>query len=76
MEKELDLLGMVCPLPILKTEKELESLKKGDRLRIKLDSNRSVVNILEFCEDHSLQFEVHELIHGIWEILIERGGDD
>lgn len=72
MEKRLNLMGMVCPLPIVKTEKELNTLKRGDILKVMLDNNRSVINILEYCEDHSLQFEVHELAHGIWEIIIIR----
>jgi tRNA 2-thiouridine synthesizing protein A len=31
---ELDLSGLKCPLPVLRTRKALLSLKSGDRLRV------------------------------------------
>jgi tRNA 2-thiouridine synthesizing protein A len=33
-ETELDLAGLKCPLPALKTRKALERLSPGDRLRV------------------------------------------
>ena len=33
-ETELDLVGLKCPLPALKTRKALERLGPGDRLRV------------------------------------------
>ncbi|MCK8825464.1 sulfurtransferase TusA family protein [Fuchsiella alkaliacetigena] len=70
MEKKLDLLGMVCPVPLLKTKEELRCLVTDAVLKIKLDSNQSVRNVIDWLEEQGYNFELKELAAGIWEIKI------
>jgi TusA-related sulfurtransferase len=37
METELDLRGLYCPIPVLRTREEIEKVKVGDRLRVIAD---------------------------------------
>jgi len=37
METELDLRGLYCPIPVLRTREEIEKVKMGDLLRIMAD---------------------------------------
>jgi TusA-related sulfurtransferase len=37
METELDLRGLYCPIPILRTREEIEKVKIGDLLRVMAD---------------------------------------
>jgi tRNA 2-thiouridine synthesizing protein A len=37
METELDLRGLYCPIPILRTREEIEKVKMGDLLKIMAD---------------------------------------
>lgn len=37
MEKEIDLTGLYCPMPILRAREEMDRIALGDELRIKAD---------------------------------------
>lgn len=49
-DADLDVRGLNCPLPILKTKKELVSLKSGQVLRVRATDPHSVIDFLAFCE--------------------------
>jgi tRNA 2-thiouridine synthesizing protein A len=42
---KLDLTGLKCPLPALKTRKALKSLQPGDRLEVRCTDPLSVIDI-------------------------------
>lgn len=42
---KLDLTGLKCPLPALKTRKALKALKPGDRLEVRCTDPLSVIDI-------------------------------
>ena len=42
---KLDLSGLKCPLPALKTRKALKALKPGDRLEVRCTDPLSVIDI-------------------------------
>jgi len=37
METELDLRGLYCPIPVLRTREEIEKVKVGDLLKVMAD---------------------------------------
>lgn len=37
MEKELDLTGLYCPMPIMRTREEIDKVQLGDVLKVKAD---------------------------------------
>lgn len=37
MEKEIDLTGLYCPMPIIRAREEINKVAVGDKLRIKAD---------------------------------------
>jgi tRNA 2-thiouridine synthesizing protein A len=44
-QKKLDLTGLKCPLPALKTRKALKALNPGDRLEVHCTDPLSVIDI-------------------------------
>lgn len=46
--KELDLRGLPCPQPVIKTAEALNEVKEGERLKILVDSEVSLQNIQKF----------------------------
>lgn len=56
--KELDLRGMPCPQPVIKTKETLETLKIGETLKIILDSEASLVNVKKFLFSRG-----HKIVH-------------
>nr|WP_102960977.1 sulfurtransferase TusA family protein [Mangrovicella endophytica] len=70
---ELDLRGLRCPLPALKTEKRLASLEPGRRLQVRSDDPLATIDI-----PHACQMGGHRLLESSAEsgghrFLIERG---
>lgn len=65
-EVVLELLGEVCPVPLLKTEDKVKKLTCGDKLVIKVDHTQAVRNIMDWCEENDYEFEVEEIVTGIW----------
>lgn len=61
MDHDLDALGLLCPLPVLKARKRLMALAVGDVLVVTTDDPAAVVDMPHFCAEsgHSL-IEAHE----------------
>jgi TusA-related sulfurtransferase len=59
---ELDLSGLKCPLPVLRTRKALVALKPGDRLRVT-------------CTDPLAAIDVPNLLRETGDVLEEQGQD-
>ena len=53
---ELDLRGLRCPLPALRTEKQLRAMRAGERLSVLTDDPLAAIDIPHFCREagHSI----------------------
>lgn len=51
MEHDLDATGLLCPLPVLKARKRLQSIATGDRLRMRADDPAAVIDVPHFCTE-------------------------
>lgn len=47
----LDATGLLCPLPVLKARKRLQSLAKGDMLTVLADDPAAIVDVPHFCNE-------------------------
>ncbi len=56
-EETLDARGLVCPLPVLKARKRLQSLASGSILRVLSDDANSLTDFRHFCTEQQ-----HELL--------------
>ncbi|HTN97730.1 MAG TPA: sulfurtransferase TusA family protein [Nordella sp.] len=56
-DHDLDAVGLLCPLPVLKARKRLESLNSGDILRLIATDPASVIDVPHFCTEQG-----HELL--------------
>ncbi|MEL7566778.1 MAG: sulfurtransferase TusA family protein [Dehalobacterium sp.] len=43
--KEINLYGMSCPEPVLRTQNELKGMKQGEKLKVLVDSETAKENI-------------------------------
>jgi len=71
-QKKLTLLGEVCPLPLLKTQMELEKMNSGSVLQVETDFNQSVRNIMKWCERQGHSFILDEIDNGVWLLTITK----
>ena len=50
-EEEMDLSGLLCPLPVLKARKRLESMAPGGILKVIASDPMSAVDMPHFCNE-------------------------
>jgi len=49
--EDLDALGLLCPLPVLKARKRLLGMRPGAVLRVRADDPAAVVDFPNFCRE-------------------------
>jgi len=59
-QTKLDLTGLKCPLPALKTRKALKSIKPGDRLEVHCTDPLSVIDIPNLIRETGDRVEITE----------------
>lgn len=57
-DEEIDARGLLCPLPVLKARKRLNSMTKDAVLRLTATDPASVVDVPHFCAEGG-----HKLVH-------------
>lgn len=60
MTHELDALGLLCPLPVLKARKRLLALDPGEVLILHTDDPAAVVDVPHFCTEAGHRLEACE----------------
>jgi tRNA 2-thiouridine synthesizing protein A len=71
-QTRLDLTGLKCPLPALKTRKALKSLKPGDRLEVHCTDPLSVIDIPNLIRETGDRVEITERAEHRIVFLIEK----
>jgi tRNA 2-thiouridine synthesizing protein A len=71
---KLDLTGLKCPLPALKTRKALKSVKPGDRLEVHCTDPLSVIDIPHLIAETGDCVEITERAEHRIVFLIEKAG--
>lgn len=73
-DAELDALGLLCPLPVLKARKRLGALAPGAVLKVMADDPAAIVDIPHFCAEagHTLVAQSDEGGHQLY--FIRKGG--
>ena len=54
---EIDAVGLLCPLPVLKARKRLSKVARGEVVRLRADDPASIVDVPHFCAESG-----HELM--------------
>ena len=78
--RELDAIGLDCPLPVLKARKVLGAMAQGDRLVILATDPMAAIDIPHLCREdgHRLIAKSEESAASglrILRFVVERGGD-
>jgi tRNA 2-thiouridine synthesizing protein A len=71
-QTKLDLTGLKCPLPALKTRKALKSLNPGDRLEVHCTDPLSVIDIPNLIRETGDRVEITERAERRIVFLIEK----
>lgn len=70
MHHELDVKGLLCPLPVLKTRKKIRSMAEGDILTVYATDPASMIDMPHYCRESGQQlvFQRHSGAIYIFEI--------
>jgi tRNA 2-thiouridine synthesizing protein A len=74
-ETLLDTKGMSCPLPVLRANRALRSLKPGEKLRVLATDRAAVADFQAFCREtgHALVAQGEEA--GVFSFTIRKRAD-
>ena len=50
-DEELDAIGLLCPLPVLKARKRLMAMAEGAVLHMRADDPAAIVDVPHFCAE-------------------------
>ena len=70
---ELDATGLLCPLPVLKLQKMIKSIKVKERIKLITDDPAAVVDVPHFCNGQGHHLIEISVQNGCNLFLIERG---
>jgi tRNA 2-thiouridine synthesizing protein A len=70
----LDLRGLKCPLPVLRTRRHLRDLPKGARVEIETTDPLAVIDIPHFCAQDGHRLVASAPVAGGHSFVIENGG--
>ncbi|MDD7969699.1 sulfurtransferase TusA family protein [Roseinatronobacter alkalisoli] len=57
-DQEVDAIGLLCPLPVLKARKRLQDMAPGQVLRVLASDPAAFIDIPHFCQQSG-----HHLLH-------------
>ncbi|MDF1608080.1 sulfurtransferase TusA family protein [Hoeflea sp. YIM 152468] len=69
----LDLRGLKCPLPVLKTRKHMRDLASGSRIVIATTDPLAVIDIPHFCRENGHRLLSSATVDGGHSFVIEKG---
>ena len=73
-DAELDAIGLLCPLPVLKARKRLEPLVVGQVLKMLADDPAAIVDVPHFCTEAGHTLVEQSETAGVLTFHIRKGG--
>jgi TusA-related sulfurtransferase len=71
-EFKLDCMGEACPIPLVKTQKQMARMAVGDVVVVHIDHSCAMKNVPEWARKEGHNVEIEETGDGEWEIIIEK----
>ncbi|WP_460275624.1 sulfurtransferase TusA family protein [Celeribacter sp. ULVN23_4] len=72
-DEELDAIGLICPLPVLKARKRLLSMEAGQVLRLLASDPAAVIDVPHFCREAGHEYLSMQDMADTQAYLIRRG---
>jgi tRNA 2-thiouridine synthesizing protein A len=72
-QRDLNLCGLSCPLPILRTKQALRDMQVGERVRVQATDPHSVIDFQGFCDTTAHTLIAQSEADGVYTFCIEKG---
>ncbi len=73
MDLEIDAIGLLCPLPVLRLRKRMEPLETGAKVRLLADDPAAIVDVPHFCNETGHTFVSMAESDGHLEFIVQKG---
>ncbi|TCL09363.1 tRNA 2-thiouridine synthesizing protein A [Shimia isoporae] len=73
MDLEIDALGLLCPLPVLRLRKRMMPLESGAKVRLIADDPAAIVDVPHFCHEAGHEILASSEANGALEFIIQKG---
>lgn len=70
--RELDCLGEMCPLPVMRIKESLKTMYSGETIKVVTDHSCVHQSILVQFKKSKVEIDYEEVINGVWEIFITK----
>jgi len=70
--QNIDCLGDMCPVPVLKTKTELKKIGRGESVKVETDHSCVLQSLLDNFREPKYTITYNEVMNGIWEIIITK----
>ncbi len=74
-DRDLDVQGLDCPLPILRTKQQLRDMQPGECLRVRATDPHSVIDFTGFCDRSPHALVDHRQADGVFTFWLRKGSD-
>lgn len=71
-DAELDALGLLCPLPVLKARKRMSALAAGQVLRMSTDDPAALIDVPHYCTEAGHELLAQQEAEGVAIFLIRK----
>jgi TusA-related sulfurtransferase len=71
-ERTLDCYGEACPIPLVRAQKEMDTMAVGDVLIVSIDHSCAMKNLPEWARSAGHNVEIEEVAEGEWDVIIEK----
>ncbi len=71
-DRQLDLRGLTCPLPVLKARRALAQMAPGERLEVRVTDPKAPADLAELCATAGHRLVASERLGDEHRVVIER----
>jgi len=71
-ERFLNCLGEACPIPLIRTQREMETMAAGDVLTVNIDYTCAVKGVPGWAKEQGHKVDIEEVGEGEWDIIIKK----
>ena len=75
MMKIIDVKGKACPLPLIATKKALKESDKDELIKIVIDSETSVKNVVRYLKDNGIKVK-QQIVGDSFELIFNKDGEE
>ncbi|WP_425802267.1 sulfurtransferase TusA family protein [Desulfitobacterium sp. Sab5] len=72
---QLEIWGEMCPIPLIKAQRKLKTMKSGDILVMETEHSCTSQGIVVWAKNNRYQIEETEVANGIWHLELTKTHD-